>query len=162
MTLIGTFGFSCGRTTNKMKTVNCIPSKIDAPIITDHCIAYIEARLINQIDVFTHTVFIGEVVDTAILTDEEPMTYHYYHEVKGGLSPKTAPTYQERKNETQEKTQEGGKKMDSYVCTVCGYVYDPAQGDPDNEIKPGTAFEDLPQDWVCPVCGAEKDAFEKQ
>ena len=44
--------------------------------------------------------------------------------------------------------------MDRYVCSVCGYVYDPAQGDPENGIKPGTKFEDLPDDWTCPVCGA--------
>jgi len=52
--------------------------------------------------------------------------------------------------------------MDSYVCTVCGYVYDPADGDPDNGIAPGTKFEDIPDDWVCPVCGASKDQFEKE
>ncbi|AGW13452.1 rubredoxin [Megalodesulfovibrio gigas] len=52
--------------------------------------------------------------------------------------------------------------MDIYVCTVCGYEYDPAKGDPDSGIKPGTKFEDLPDDWACPVCGASKDAFEKQ
>ena len=50
--------------------------------------------------------------------------------------------------------------MDKYVCTVCGYVYDPQQGDPDNGIDPGTKFEDLPDDWDCPVCGASKDDFE--
>ena len=50
--------------------------------------------------------------------------------------------------------------MDKYVCTVCGYVYDPAEGDPDNGVDPGTAFADVPEDWVCPVCGAEKDQFE--
>ncbi|MFO8110964.1 MAG: rubredoxin [Desulfosalsimonadaceae bacterium] len=52
--------------------------------------------------------------------------------------------------------------MDKYVCSVCGYVYDPANGDPDNGIEPGTSFADLPNDWVCPVCGAAKDDFEKQ
>lgn len=52
--------------------------------------------------------------------------------------------------------------MDKYVCTICGYVYDPEQGDPDNGIEPGTAFADLPDDWECPVCGASKDDFEKQ
>jgi rubredoxin len=50
--------------------------------------------------------------------------------------------------------------MDKYVCTVCGYVYDPQQGDPDNGIDPGTKFEDVPDDWDCPVCGASKDDFE--
>ena len=49
--------------------------------------------------------------------------------------------------------------MDKYVCDVCGYVYDPAVGDPDNGIEPGTAFEDLPEDWVCPLCGVGKDDF---
>jgi rubredoxin len=48
-----------------------------------------------------------------------------------------------------------------YKCSVCGYVYDPEQGDPDGDISPGTAFENLPDDWQCPVCGASKDEFEK-
>jgi len=52
--------------------------------------------------------------------------------------------------------------MEKYVCTICGYVYDPEQGDPDNDVDPGTAFENLPDDWECPVCGASKDDFEKE
>ena len=50
--------------------------------------------------------------------------------------------------------------MKKYECDPCGYVYDPAEGDPDNDIAPGTAFEDLPEDWVCPVCGAGKEDFK--
>lgn len=52
--------------------------------------------------------------------------------------------------------------MDKYVCTVCGYVYDPAQGDPDNGVAAGTAWADVPADWECPICGASKDDFEKE
>lgn len=52
--------------------------------------------------------------------------------------------------------------MEKYVCTLCGYVYDPSAGDPDAGIKPGTPFSDLPEDWVCPLCGASKDQFEKE
>ena len=52
--------------------------------------------------------------------------------------------------------------MDKYVCDVCGYIYDPAVGDPDNGIEPGTAFEDLPEDWLCPLCGVGKDEFSKE
>ncbi|MDY0234951.1 MAG: rubredoxin [Gudongella sp.] len=52
--------------------------------------------------------------------------------------------------------------MDKWVCQPCGYVYDPAEGDPDGGIAPGTSFEALPEDWVCPVCGATKDMFEKE
>jgi len=52
--------------------------------------------------------------------------------------------------------------MEKWVCTVCGYVYDPANGDPDNGIEPGTPFEQLPESWVCPLCGVGKDMFEKE
>jgi len=51
--------------------------------------------------------------------------------------------------------------MEKWICTVCGYVYDPAVGDPDHDVAAGTAFEDVPESWVCPLCGAGKDAFEK-
>lgn len=51
--------------------------------------------------------------------------------------------------------------MEKYKCIVCGYVYDPGKGDPDNNINPGTKFENLPDDWVCPECGVGKDQFEK-
>lgn len=50
--------------------------------------------------------------------------------------------------------------MDKYVCTVCGYIYDPVEGDPDSGIMPGTSFEDIPEDWVCPLCGVPKSDFE--
>jgi len=53
-------------------------------------------------------------------------------------------------------------EMKKYRCTVCGYVYDPQKGDPDSGVKPGTPFEELPDDWVCPSCGADKSAFEKE
>jgi len=51
--------------------------------------------------------------------------------------------------------------MAKYRCTVCGYIYDPQQGDPENGVNPGTAFESLPADWKCPECGVGKDMFEK-
>ena len=52
--------------------------------------------------------------------------------------------------------------MAKYTCEVCGYVYDPAEGDPDNGVDPGTAFENIPDDWVCPICGADKDSFSME
>lgn len=53
----------------------------------------------------------------------------------------------------------GDREMQKYKCSVCGYVYDPAVGDASAGVKPGTAFADLPADWVCPVCGSSKDKF---
>lgn len=51
--------------------------------------------------------------------------------------------------------------MEKWVCTICGYEYNPEEGDPDSGVEPGTEFEDLPEDWVCPDCGVGKDMFEK-
>ena len=51
--------------------------------------------------------------------------------------------------------------MKKYVCDVCGYEYDPAEGDPDSGIEPGTPFEDIPEDWTCPECGVDKEDFEE-
>lgn len=61
------------------------------------------------------------------------------------------------KRETRKKEE----NMAKWECRVCGYIYDPAKGDPDNGVNPGTAFENLPEDWVCPSCGANKDLFDK-
>ena len=52
--------------------------------------------------------------------------------------------------------------MQKYVCDVCGYIYDPEEGDPDNGVDPGTSFADLPEDWVCPMCGAGKEDFSSE
>ncbi len=52
--------------------------------------------------------------------------------------------------------------MDKYICDMCGYIYDPAKGDPDNGINPGTSFADLPDDWVCPLCCVDKSKFSKK
>ena len=76
--------------------------------------------------------------------------------MKPSMPKSTVEEYQLPNRPEKEDT------MDRYVCTICGYVYDPAQGDPDSGVAPGTKFEDLPADWECPVCGASKDDFEKE
>ncbi len=154
LSFIGTFGFKCGRDLNKFEGINYRISDNKLPIILDNSLAYLEAKVTNQINVGTHTIFIGELIDADILKDGEPMTYAYYHQVKRGTTPKTAATYIEAKKE--EVT-----TMAKYKCKVCGYIYDPEQGDPDGGIKPGTPFEKIPDSWVCPICGASKDQFEK-
>jgi flavin reductase (DIM6/NTAB) family NADH-FMN oxidoreductase RutF/rubredoxin len=154
LSLIGQFGFRSGRDIDKLKDVNYRLGETKAPIILDHTIAYLEARVISQVDVGTHTIFVGELIGADVLKEGEPMTYAYYHEVRRGSTPKTAPTYIKERKEV-------APKMTKYRCTVCGYIYDPELGDPDGDIKPGTPFEDIPDTWVCPVCGASKDQFEK-
>ena len=154
LSFIGHFGFKSGRELDKFKDVDYKLGDSKAPIVLDHTLAYLEAKVINQVDVGTHTIFIGELVGADVLKEGEPMTYAYYHEVKRGTTPKTAPSYIEERKEV-------ASKMAKYRCTVCGYVYDPELGDPDGDIKPGTPFEDIADTWVCPVCGASKDQFEK-
>jgi flavin reductase (DIM6/NTAB) family NADH-FMN oxidoreductase RutF/rubredoxin len=161
LSFIGTFGFKSGRDIDKFKNVTYHLSKENNPIVTEHAVGYLEAVVCDKLDVGTHTIFVGTVIDAQKLDDGDPMTYEYYHAVKGGYSPKTAPTYESESDQKKKQPTEENK-MESYVCSVCGYVYDPEQGDPDSGIAPGTAFEDLPDDWVCPVCGAGKEAFEKQ
>jgi len=159
MPFIGNFGFKSGRDIDKFKNITFKLGTTKIPIVTDYNLAYIEVKVFDKIDVGTHTIFIGNVIEGNILTEDIPLTYEYYHKVKGGISPKTAPTYSSAVDKVQKKE---AKKMDKYVCIVCGYIYDPEKGDPDSGINPGTKFEDIPDDWVCPVCGASKNDFKKE
>jgi rubredoxin/flavin reductase (DIM6/NTAB) family NADH-FMN oxidoreductase RutF len=154
LNFIGHFGFKSGREIDKLKDVHYNLGVAGVPIVLDYTLAYLEAKVINQADVGTHTIFIGEVVGADVVKEGEPMTYAYYHKVKRGTTPKTAPSYIEPRKEI-------APKVAKYECTVCGYIYDPELGDPDGGIKPGTPFEEIPDDWVCPVCGASKDQFKK-
>jgi flavin reductase (DIM6/NTAB) family NADH-FMN oxidoreductase RutF/rubredoxin len=160
MTMIGQFGFKCGRDINKFEGISVRTGKTGVPVVVDHAVAFVETEVVGELDCGTHTIFLGQVVECDILDAEaEPMTYAYYHKVKGGKAPKTAPTY--LKEEPLQPAAPAAKAA-RYTCTICGYIYDPEKGDPEGNIKPGIRFEDLPADWVCPVCGAEKDMFEKE
>lgn len=155
MTLIGTFGFKTGRELDKFKDLNFRMGQVGVPILEDYCLGFLEGEVIQEVEMATHTIFIARVTGAEITSQQAPMTYAYYHLVKKGKAPKTAPTYLEEEMKTMANS-------DKYVCTVCGYVYDPELGDSDGGIAPGTPFEDIPDDWVCPVCGVGKDQFEKQ
>ena len=152
---IGQFGFKSGRDTNKLENVQYKTGVTGAPVVLENAVSYIEAKVIKEVDVGTHTIFIGEVVGAEVVGNKATMTYEYYHQVKRGTTPKTAPSY------IAPEKKEAKPNMDKYTCKVCGYVYDPALGDTDGGIKAGTPFAELPGTWVCPVCGAPKTEFEK-
>lgn len=99
MTFIGAFGFKSGRNLDKFQNVKSMNGITGIPMVLDYTLACIEAEMISSLDCGTHTLFLGKIVDAKI-TDEsaEPMSYAYYHTVKGGKSPKTAPTYIGEKN----------------------------------------------------------------
>jgi flavin reductase (DIM6/NTAB) family NADH-FMN oxidoreductase RutF/rubredoxin len=161
MELIGLFGFHSGREIDKFAGVKIINALGGSPVLTEHCIGYLECNLRQEVDVGTHTLFIGELFDAEVLKKDKPMTYAYYHKVKKGTAPKTAPTYRGSEEEIVAGTgnQDTAQK---YRCQICGYLYDPTKGDIPHNIKPGTVFEDLPSEWRCPVCGAPKDRFIKE
>ena len=154
LSFIGHFGFKSGRDIDKFDGIHYEIGETKCPVVTDNTLACLEAKVIRELDMGTHTVFIAELIAADIIKEGEPMTYAYYHQVKRGTTPKTAPSYIEEKKEVTPK-------MAKYKCTVCGYIYDPELGDPDGGIAPGTSFEEIPDDWVCPVCGAAKSDFER-
>lgn len=154
--IIGKFGFKSGRDIDKMAGANIKYAETGVPIVLDDSIAYFECKVIETIDVGSHYMFIGELVNMESIDETKaPLTYLYYRQVKKGVAPKNAPTYIEKsepeiKNSKPElqKTEAVQKR---HKCLACGFVYD----DADELIN----FEDLPDDWTCPICGAEKSDF---
>ena len=186
---IGRFGFKSGRDINKLEGTGYKIGVTGAPVILENATSYLEVKVNKEVDVGTHVLFVGEVVAADVVSQKVCMTYAYYQQVKRGVTPESAPTF---RREQAEKPVVEDKKIESvpaavallaekppveqkiveikkevatmakYKCSVCGYIYDPALGDPDGGIKPGTPFESLPDNWICPVCGASKSEFNKQ
>ena len=91
--LIGGFGFKSGRDVNKFEGVNYKLGQSGAPVILDGTLGYLEAKVIDSVDTKTHTIFVGELIGAEVLAEGEPMTYAYYHVVKRGTTPKSAPSF---------------------------------------------------------------------
>lgn len=93
MTFIGLFGFKSGRNVDKLSQVQYISGSTGAPLVTEHALSVLEARVIDETDVGTHTLFVADVVAADVLRPGDPLTYAYYHSHLKGKSPKAAPTY---------------------------------------------------------------------
>jgi ferric-chelate reductase [NAD(P)H] len=96
LSFIGRFGFKSGKEIDKFEGINYEIGKTEAPIVLDNTLAYVEANVINEADLGTHTVFIAQMVDTAVIKEGEPMTYDYYSDVLKGPTSKRAPIYLEQ------------------------------------------------------------------
>ncbi|MBN1391047.1 MAG: flavin reductase [Candidatus Thermoplasmatota archaeon] len=153
---IGTWGFRSGRDIDKFQGTNYRIGGTGAPIVLDNAIGYMDLKLVNHMEVETHTIFIGEIVGSEMISDGEPLTYTYYRDIKGGHSSKLAPTYDGWADKPKGPA---SKDLSKYICQRCGYVYDPIAGDPGSDIGPNTPFSELPATWVCPLCRAGKDEF---
>lgn len=130
--IIGKFGYFSSRATDKFSTVEY--EELNGIKYVKDSVGVMSCRVINVMETDTHTVFLASVDDAIYLNDKEAMTYKYYHDVLRGKSPKNAPTYVEEVKST--------KKV--YKCQVCGY-----------EVE----TDNLPDDYVCPICGVKKDMF---
>ena len=171
VTIIGDFGFKSSGDINKFEKYSYKTGELGIPVVTDSCVAAFECEVINVVDCGSHLLFIGEVVVAEKLSNQPSLTYDYYHEHYKMLAPKNAPTYidpEKLRDEDKEKPVEEEKPVKTtgappseHVCIICGYTYDPEVGEPSMGIPPGTPFEDLPEDFVCPICGAAKDYFKE-
>ena len=174
--LIGKFGFMSGSEIDKFSDVETISSVTGAPIVIDSTVAWFDCKVTQTVDVGSHILIIGEVMDSDLISGEEPLTYAYYREKYKMLSPKNSPTYIEKEKldmepeieksvsperSVEESNQKGEKNYSKFTCGVCGFQYDPEEGDPSAGIPPGTPFEDLPDDYRCPICNAGKEYFRK-
>lgn len=159
MDFIGTFGFKSGRDIDKFENANYKLGGTDIPVLIDNTVGFLEAQVTDHVDLDTHTLFIAKILSCQEFANGKmPMTYNYYRDIKHGKTPRAAATFSNLKPVVKHK--ERTPTMNKYRCTLCSYVYDPEIGDPDNGIEPGTAFANIPDDWVCPECGADKDEFE--
>ncbi len=141
--LLATFGYTSGRDMDKFAKHPSykVGPALSVPLFSDEAVATFECRLVDLMEVGTHTIFVGEVIDSTITRpNADEMTYRYYHEIRKGAAPKNAPTFIAEKESSE-----------SWECSLCGYIYD--------EQPP---FEELDDEWVCPICGARKELFNKQ
>ena len=140
---IGVFGFNSSLEKDKFAEVQYRLTPSGIPYLTEGVTGFIQCKVINFTDNYTHTIFIAEVQEAENISEEKPMTYEYYHKVIKGKAPPKASTYIEEKQKTEIT---GG----SYNCGICGYEYPGGKEE----------FEKLPDDYKCPICTVAKSMFK--
>lgn len=140
MNLIGAFGFRTSEEYDKFGAFDTALDPNGIKYVTEHTAAYFSCDVCQTIDLGSHILFIGEVVEADNLLAEPVMTYAYYHSVIKGKTPPKAPSYQALAPAAEVA------KPSQWQCKICGYIY---EGDT------------LPEDYVCPVCGAPASEFER-
>ena len=129
------FGQQSGRDLDKTLGYDCTTDMLGSPLFTNGCIASLCGKVTDSIDLGTHYLFIADLVDAATLSQDSPVTYNEYRAMKAG---------------TFNPTAQSEEKNDTWQCTICHYIYD-------GEVP----FEELPEDYICPLCKKPKSAFVK-
>lgn len=139
---VAQFGFQSGRDVDKLADFPFEKDSLGTPVIEKDCIATMSCKVIDQVDLGTHTLFIADVVEARNIVKEEPMTYAFYRDLKMGKVSNEKVEVEGAQEQKEDKA--------TYQCSICHYVYD---GD--------VPFEELPEDYVCPLCNQPKSAFAK-
>jgi len=134
MDVIGEFGFKTGKDIDKFAKFNTKVDSLGTKYIAENMSAVFSCKVLDSMDVGSHIIFIGEVEESNTIGDEPVMTYEYYHHVKNGTTPKNSPVY-------QEETKKSG-----FRCSVCGHIEE---------------LDELPENFICPICGNPVEYFEK-
>ncbi len=151
MELIGNFGFHCSLDRDKFAECKVNSDAAGLPYIAELACAWFSVRVVQEVDLGTHVLFVGEVEEAEKLDHADPMTYAYYHLVKGGKTPPKASSYLPDVSGASapiaaDTATEEAKPKFGWRCTVCGHI---------------EYLDELPDDYVCPVCGVGKDMFER-
>ncbi|MEY8562556.1 flavin reductase [Eggerthellaceae bacterium 3-80] len=159
MELIGRFGFHTSSELNKFDGISWDQDEAGFPYVSECCVAWFSVRVVQTLDVGTHMIFVGEVESALPIDAQPPMTYAYYHQVKGGKTPARASSFLPTEAQsdtgktngaidTQAANSEfaggGGKGRYAWQCQVCGHI---------------EYVDELPEDFVCPVCGVGREMF---
>ncbi len=144
MELIGTFGFHSSADRDKFAACPAAVDTAGHPYVSELACSRFSVRVVQEVDLGTHILFVGEVEEAEKLDEVEPMTYAYYHVVKGGKTPPKASSFLPEVKATS--ITETIQPKYAWRCTVCGHL---------------EYVDELPDDYVCPVCGVGRDMFEK-
>lgn len=146
MDLIGAFGFHSSADTDKFADFETATSAQGIPYVTQQACAHFSAKVVQEVELGSHILFIGEVVDADSLAGKEPMTYAYYHQVKGGKTPPKAPSYNEESPAESASDDPAAGRTFAWQCTICGHI---------------EYIDELPEDFTCPICGVGRELFER-
>ena len=149
MQLIGTFGFHTSTELDKFAQHASARDESGLPYVAEQCCAWFSAKVVSELDLGTHVLFVGEVEECAKVADAAaPMTYASYHQVKGGKTPPKASSYlgEEQPAIAPAESSAAEQPKVAWRCTICGHM---------------EYVDELPDDFVCPVCGVGKEFFER-
>lgn len=146
MELIGTFGFHSSVDTDKFTEFETAVSEQGIEYVTQSSCAHFSVKVTQQLDLGSHILFIGEVVEAEPVAGDAPMTYAYYHQVKGGKTPPKASSYNGGDDGVDNASAGEAKPKVAWRCKICGHI---------------EYVDELPDDFTCPVCGVGRELFER-